>query len=150
MSRAIKFREPMQCQSCDNIRFRYQRWERGKWRWNEFLVKKEQCCTDWAYDYLENNNQIEQFTGLHDKNRVEIYEGDIIKCRHITSVHVMSGMDTMTNQDFSHEWKGYVKWQSNSCSFTIKHLTRILEDTMLESHEYEIIGNVHQNSDLIE
>jgi uncharacterized phage protein (TIGR01671 family) len=67
---------------------------------------------------------IEQFTGLSDKNGKEIYEGDII-------------------EDIKHEIIKRIFVVSD-----IRTLTREFDNSEHDS-EWEIIGNIHENPELI-
>lgn len=67
---------------------------------------------------------IEQCTGLKDKNGRLIYEGDIIK---------------WDNELYSPE---VVSWEYDTCTSSVG-LSAVDENT-------EIIGNIHENSDLID
>ena len=70
-----------------------------------------------------------QSTGLKDKNGVEIYEGDIVK------VETRGGVVY-----------GDVKYKS--CSFMI--CSEDMDRIMLDCWDYEIIGNIYENSELME
>lgn len=79
-------------------------------------------------------NTVGQFTGLHDKNGTEIYEGDI--CKHIRGkVRSIDGR-WIENVAFLE-----VKYKQGE--FSIANYSLCMEN-------FEVIGNVHDNPELLE
>ena len=75
--------------------------------------------------------EVMQFTGLMDKNRIEVYEGDIVKF--------------LYNSTPQEEHIGVVEWNERDCAFTFAKL--FLEPTPRMT--MEVIGNIYENPELL-
>ena len=77
--------------------------------------------------YFSSVCQFEQFTGLRDKNGKEIYEGDIDEAR------------------------GVCVWDEDTVSFGwIDHEDGYFHDWGYIFGDFDIIGNIHENPELLE
>jgi len=89
-------------------------------------------------------HEMMQFTGLKDKNGVEIYEGDIVS----TSIgdDSIQGVIKYEISEFGIEW---THDSSLLGCWGQRHGLRRLADNLLPE-ELEVIGNIYENPELLE
>ncbi len=129
------------------IKFRGKRLDNGEWVYGSLTETHGKLFigipTDpdnpvFMMDWHEvDSNTAGQFSGLLDKNGKEIYEGDIVvyggHCKHVVEFkHGMFGYAVMGG------W--FIGYGGNS-NFTFNPLDK--------SDEHEIIGNIHDNPELL-
>ena len=103
----------------------------------------------WDNSPLEKHYDLQQYTGLKDKNGVEIYEGDIVNFQHIDDYGYM------TNVFQNGFYRGVVKWGEHYPAFDIfdiKDNSTFGFDCNIFSMEsdivIEVIGNTYENKEL--
>lgn len=93
--------------------------------WNEFTNSESEYQT--TEDIKVIPETVGQYTGLPDKNGNEIYEGDV--------------MDYGSGRIFYITYVG--------CQFVATFNERVI-NTIIPIHNFEIIGNIHQNPELLQ
>lgn len=89
---------------------------------------------------IDNSYQVEQCTGLKDKNGKLIYEGDILA----------------KSPTYSPSYGCYkVFFQKDECSFKVipcegSHDYAIPLNVLTKKNDFQIIGNIHKNPELLE
>lgn len=87
-----------------------------------------------GWDYYPEYDIISRdwYTGLKDKNDVEIYEGDI--CIIYKKLPII---------------KFIVKWENETAGYTLENISDKNDTEFIDDYALKIIGNIHENPELL-
>ena len=120
------------------IKFRGKKFCQDEWIYGSLITRGERGADGNFIDtgrgkcYPLQQDTIGQFTGLHDKNGKEIYEGDIVRTlvSRLNATKNKKYRNFVIRYDAPHFWNGY--------------------DPMLMGPMYmEVIGNIYDNPELL-
>ena len=117
-------------------------------------AKDGQYYYSWATYKNYPDAPLMQFTGLTDKNGVEIYEGDIVKnicgantkCYWLYVISDESGLKD--NNLYAMEFENNLSSEDHRYTYEVEH-KKYIRRSHLSSSMF-VIGNIHQNPELLE
>lgn len=127
----------------------YEKWYGGSFSFEDKYWIADPCWLysrdgkTWTPKYIFHDSK-EQFTGCHDKNGKDIYEGDIIECEYYPNLPTTKGAQLV--------WRGHIVYSKDTF-----YLYRYGEFEGIYAVAYggsaikrwEVIGNIHENPELI-
>ncbi len=109
--------------------------------------KQKEKVVDEGFNYGDKNGCdnviLMQYTGIRDKNGVEIYEGDII--------HWKTDINNKYLGNFKVEEDEIVEWSKEELKWIVREKGASAFDELkdLTDYDFEVIGNIYENPELL-
>lgn len=139
----------------------------GKAPWEYFAYSGKKKGTHNSFLGPSGNAVLMQFTGLHDKNRKEIYEGDIVCILYPKSDYEIARL-TAKHEVVEQKGKKYVrflsqaipiKWSDKDARWVLGEMRKRSEEygtfgmnggrLSIRGKTYQVIGNIYENPELL-
>ncbi len=125
------------------IKFRGKRVDNGEWLYGSLMISKfkdnknpkyyiSQFLGNYTYDHKVHPETVGQFTGLHDCEGKEIYEGDVVSVHHVDVGTSSVGIVKFSNGAFDIEFENT---PDETCYFDYENST--------------VLGSIHSNPNIL-
>ena len=128
------------------ILFRGKRIDNGEWVYGDYWHLPEKnfyCISDKEFNRKVTPETVGQYTGLTDKNGKKIFEGDIIHVKDLIRCPVGFG-NCLCIADY------IASVAFDDCRFCLLKANGGIYEIPLDSDKIEVIGNIHDNPELLE
>ncbi len=109
------------------------------------------------YRYMMPNQELMQYTGLHDTNGKEIYEGDVVQFTYWwfdgnIAESLLTGTIVYSDPCMSFQLKGVKneEWERHTGYENDQEYLTPFSELTFEDDDFEVIGNIHENPELLE
>lgn len=138
--------------------FRGKRLDNGEWLYGDLMHDNLGGCYVYPIDaenlYVENKvdpDTVGQFTGIYDKAGVKIFEGDIVRKRDLSFNLQYDGVVVYNSAIgcFRIHIEGESKGTTMRMGFEASDVYDDGKCTVPVKYDYEVIGNIYDNFDLM-
>ena len=126
--------------------------------------------TEWyddnGHSWPLSDIELMQFTGLHDKNGREIYEGDILHIEYfkmavgenlgvyeaeaeLTGVVEFDTLSLVLQNIVGKKWEEYTGYDAGEGKAKFMYLGDVYEGSIDAEYQIEVIGNIYENPELL-
>ncbi len=114
------------------------------WNGNKIYYLDDEYVSEGIYKSKTKDHKLMQYTGLKDKNGVEIYEGDIVEYHWFAFVN---------GSEVDKEDTGLVTYSPEFCMFLFEGKRGAMNVTDTDHYEgdgcIEVIGNIYEDKQLL-
>lgn len=124
--------------------------EHGEFKDNKYMIQTDELLEigEYCKYFITNDDSVGQYTGLHDKNGKEIYEGDIVNMHYFFENYDPSTLGAFEDEA---EETGIIKINEYGVYLENKkrEIFYLVNYVQEPEEELEVLGNIYKNKELL-
>jgi len=139
---------------------KFRAWDKKKKKMGSEFSLDDASYEGFPYPFVDENGdcdlhaeyEVMQYTGLKDKNGKEIYEGDVVRCDTRLNYEDEQIQRTARRNYGADRLQatGLVQWDTEGCDYNIVNAAGdLMMGFGMSDSQYEVLGNIYENPDLI-